>query len=202
MEDYAIIILAAGSSSRMGRAKQLLKIHDKTLLKHTIDEAKILLPSAVYVVYGANADAISSELASDSSISICYNASWREGMASSIKTGLKAVQGSNPSVKGCLISVCDQPFLTAQVFARLISAHEKTPRSIVASVYNDTAGVPVLFDSHYFPLLMALSGQEGAKKILSNPTVQVVHIPFPNGDIDLDTPGDYHRYLSNVTDKS
>lgn len=200
MEEYAIIILAAGSSSRMGQAKQLLKIDGKTLLKRTVDEARTLLPSSVFVVSGANADAITSELSNDRSIQICYNASWQEGMASSIKTGLQAAQSNNPAVKGYLISVCDQPFITAEIYAQLISIHKKNPRSIVASAYKNTSGVPVLFGSHYFPLLMALSGQEGAKKILSSPTLQILHVPFPNGYIDLDTPEDYHRYLTDIVD--
>lgn len=200
MEEYAIIILAAGSSSRMGQPKQLLKIHGKTLLKRTVDEAKTLLPHSVYVVSGANSDAVTSELSDDRSIHICYNALWREGMASSIKTGLQAARSNNPAIKGCLISVCDQPFLTSEIYAQLISIHRENPRSIVASVYKDTSGVPVLFDSHYFPLLMALSGQEGAKKILSSPTVQILQVPFPNGYIDLDTPEDYHGYLTDTVD--
>jgi len=198
MEEYAIIILAAGNSSRMGQAKQLLQIHGKTLLKRTIDQARTLLPRSVYVVTGANEDAISSELCMDHSIHTYHNASWREGMASSIKTGLVAVQADNPAIKGCVISVCDQPFLTAEIYGQLISTHRHNPRSIVASAYKDTSGVPVLFDRHYFPLLMELTGQEGAKKILHSQTPQVLHVPFPNGHIDLDTPEDYYKYLSKA----
>ena len=200
MEEYAIIILAAGSSSRMGQAKQLLQIHGKTLLKHTTDEAQTLLPTSVYVVTGANADKVTFGLNNERGIHICYNPSWREGMASSIKTGLQAAQANNPTIKGCLISVCDQPFLTAEIYAQLISTHKKNPGSIVASVYKDTSGVPVLFDRHYFPLLMELNGQEGAKKILSSQTHHVLHVPFPNGHIDLDTPEDYSRYINKAAD--
>jgi len=198
MEEYAIIILAAGSSSRMGQAKQLLQIHGKNLLQHTIDEARTLLPKSVYVVTGANADTISSGVNNGRGIHICYNPAWQEGMASSIKTGLQAAQSDNLTLKGCLISVCDQPFLTSDIYAQLISTHKKNPRSIVASVYKDTSGVPVLFDSHYFPLLMELSGQEGAKRILNSQAHHVLHVPFPNGHIDLDTPEDYSRYVSKA----
>lgn len=201
MEDYAIIILAAGGSSRMGQPKQLLKIQGKTLLRHTIDEAKTLLPSSVFVVVGANADTINSELSNDQSIHICYNALWHEGMASSIKTGLQAAQANNATIKGCLISVCDQPSLTGEIYARLIAAHKKKPGSIVASLYKGILGVPVLFDIQYFPQLMALSGKEGAKKLLSNRAFEVLHVSFPNGHIDLDTPEDYQKYLSHAASK-
>lgn len=198
MEDYAIIILAAGSSSRMGQAKQLLQIQGKTLLKHTVDEARTLLPTSVYVVTGANAQTIALGLNNDPGIHICHNLSWREGMASSIKAGLQAAEADNPTLKACLISVCDQPFLTAEIYEQLISTHKKHPGSIAASVYNNITGVPVLFDRRYFPLLMELNGQEGAKKILISRTPDVFPVPFPNGHIDLDTPEDYYRYLEKA----
>ncbi|PRY51583.1 molybdenum cofactor cytidylyltransferase [Arcticibacter pallidicorallinus] len=201
MEDYAIIILAAGSSRRMGQPKQLLRIQGKTLLRHTIDEAKILLPSSVFVVVGANADVVNSELSHDPNIHICYNALWHEGMASSIKTGLTSALAHNAVIKGCLISVCDQPFLTREIYAGLIAAHKKNPGRIIASLYRDVAGVPVLFDSDYFQHLMTLNGQQGAKKLLNSPAFKTLHVPFPNGHIDLDTPEDYKRYLSQAAKK-
>jgi len=194
MEDYAIIVLAAGGSSRMGKAKQLLHISAKTLLMHTIDEARNILPDAVYVVTGAHATSIEVEL-NESHVHLCYNPNWQEGMASSIKSGLKAALQANPAIKGCLICVCDQPFLSTAILSGLISKHKENSSAIIASAYRDTIGVPVLFDRQFFPLLMELKGQEGAKKLLNSKYQQVVHVPFPKGDIDIDTPDDYANLL-------
>lgn len=195
MEDYALIILAAGSSNRMGKAKQLLHIGAKTLLMHTIDEARNILPDTVYVVTGAHATSIEVEL-NKAHVHLCYNPDWQEGMASSIKSGLKAVLQANPATKGCLICVCDQPFLSTAILSGLISKHKENTSAIIASAYRNTIGVPVLFDRQFFPLLMDLKGQEGAKKLLNSRYQQVVHVLFPKGDIDIDTPEDYDNLLS------
>lgn len=200
MEDYAIIILAAGSSSRMGKAKQLLQINGKTLLEHTIDEARNLFANSVYVVTGANENIIIKELNNYLNVQVCHNPDWQEGMASSIKSGLRAVLTANPATKGCLISVCDQPFLSTAIFEGLLSKHKDNPSAIIASAYKNTVGVPVLFDQQHFPLLMELTGQEGAKKLLNDRHQDVIHVPFPKGDIDLDTPEDYDKLLHGASD--
>lgn len=195
MEDYAIIILAAGSSSRMGQAKQLLQVNGKTLLQHTIDEARNILPNTVYVVTGANANTITAEL-NHPDVHLCYNPDWHEGMAASIKSGLIAALHTNPATKGCLISVCDQPFLSTAILEGLISKHKENPSAIVASAYRGTLGVPVLFDRQFFTQLMELKGQDGARSLLKSSHNQVIQFPFPEGEVDLDTPEDYHKLIS------
>lgn len=195
MEDYAIIILAAGSSSRMNQPKQLLQVNGKTLLRHTIDEALALLPSSVYVVTGANAERITTEL-DLSSVQICHNPDWQKGMSSSIRSGLQALLHRQPAVSGCIISVCDQPLISTAIFEALISIHRTASSRIVASEYRGTTGVPALFGKEFFPELMQLSGQEGAKKLLKIHHQHVVSVPFSGGEIDIDTPADYHKLHS------
>ncbi|MGV3706314.1 MAG: nucleotidyltransferase family protein [Arcticibacter sp.] len=197
MHNYAIIILAAGSSSRMGRPKQLLQVNGTTLLNHTIDEA-LKLPSVfVCVVTGAHADLISPHL-NRPHLHICHNPDWESGMASSIQRGLQELKMKNLPVSGCIISVCDQPFISSAIFINLIAAHQNAPSHIIASSYQGTAGVPALFPAQYFPELMMLRGHEGAKKLLTLHADKLTNVPFPGGEIDLDTPADYDQLSGSM----
>src|SRR5690606_6715087 len=98
----------------------------------------------------------------------------------------------------CLISVCDQPFISTAIFEGLLLKHNDNPSSIIASAYKNTIGVPVLFGKQHFPLLLDLTGQEGAKKLLNDFHQHVIHLPFLNGDVDLDTPEDYDNLLTGA----
>jgi molybdenum cofactor cytidylyltransferase len=88
MNNTAIIILAAGSSSRFGNIKQLLHFNNKTLLQHVIDEAIESGAENIVVVTGANADEVSKDI-KDEKVTVVFNEQWEEGMASGIVAGLK-----------------------------------------------------------------------------------------------------------------
>ena len=88
MNNTAIVILAAGNSSRFGSAKQLLHFNNKTLLQHVIDEAIDAGAEPIVVVTGANADEVSKEIKSNK-VEIVFNKDWKEGMASGIVAGVK-----------------------------------------------------------------------------------------------------------------
>ncbi|MCP2028260.1 molybdenum cofactor cytidylyltransferase [Flavobacterium sp. HSC-32F16] len=188
----AIIILAAGSSSRLGRPKQLLEYKESTLLKNTISEALKVHAAFVIVVMGANNEIIGKEL-NPAEIITCFNADWETGMASSIVKGLNELLLLNPDCKECILAVCDQPFVTNLVFENLISEYHKTGKGIIASSYSETLGTPVLFHKKYFDELLDLKGQEGAKKLIRKYAEDVISIPFEKGNIDIDTEEDYNK---------
>lgn len=179
----SIIILAAGSSSRMGQSKQLLPWGNETLLTHAIKTAMGSRARHVYVVLGSNEDQHRGAI-EKLPVVIVNNPSWEKGMGSSIKAGLKATRNSD----AVLIMVCDMPFVTSQHLNELIEA--KGP--IVASKYLDTIGVPALFRKEIFDELMTIDDSEGARKIISNHKSEI--IPLESG-IDLDTPEDYFKVL-------
>jgi len=192
--DTGIIILAAGSSSRLGRPKQLLVYNHKTLLQHVIDEAKLADLSPIVVVIGANAD----ELSKSSNLSgtnIIINDSWETGMSSSIAAGLAALIDNKP--QNMILSVCDQPQINAQLFSDLVRMKNKTGSGIVASAYAGTLGTPVLFNEKYYDALLNLTGNEGAKKLLNLHQNEVSFIPFEDGQIDIDTEEDYLNLQKN-----
>jgi len=194
MNNTAIVILAAGSSSRFGSAKQLLHFNNKTLLQHVIDEAIDSGAEPVIVVTGANADEVEKEI-KNKKVEFVFNKSWKEGMASSIVAGVKKAITLINDIEKIIITVSDQPFVSSTLFKQLYQTQEKNVQQIVACSYANTIGTPVLFTQNYFDALMSLQGEEGAKKILKANNSDVTTIDFPQGAIDIDTQKDYDELL-------
>ncbi len=191
-DKYGIIILAAGSSSRMGQPKQLLTYKNKSLIRHVSEEARKAAGSNVTVVLGSGAKDIEKEL-EDMDITIAENTEWQQGMASSIKRGLSAMSIADLDV--VILTVCDQPFVSSDLFKELIELKENTGKGIVACKYDGTIGTPALFDRTYFQELLDLDGEEGAKKLLSRHSTDLTTIAFPEGKLDIDTMEDYSELI-------
>jgi molybdenum cofactor cytidylyltransferase len=185
-----IIIFAAGSSRRMGQPKQNLLYKGKTLLQRAIETAMASICEPIIVVLGANEKVITPTVAGYE-VTFVQNADWSEGMASSIRTGLKKVLQLNPEVQSIILMLCDQPFVDTYLINMLVAA--KTKEGICACGYNDTVGPPVLFDAVYFDELLALTGADGAKKVMQKYAEKIKEIPFALGGVDIDTVADYDR---------
>ncbi|CAM3837787.1 NTP transferase domain-containing protein [Mucilaginibacter galii] len=190
-----IIILAAGSSSRMGQPKQQLVYQDKTLLQRAIEAAKGVQAHALMVVLGANNQTILDDVDSKH-LDVVINPEWEQGMSSSIKAGITALQTLYPKVDNVLMMLCDQPFVDTALLVKLIDAKPPIDDAIVACKYKDTIGVPVLFGKSWFANLQDLKGEDGAKKLLLTHQDKVVTVPFDQGSIDIDTPNDYQQLLN------
>lgn len=194
-QKIGIIILAAGNSSRLGRPKQLLKHKESTLLKNTISEALKTQNSFLIVATGANHDVIEKEL-NLPEVKLSFNSEWESGMSSSIVKGITELMLLNPDCEQCILSVCDQPFVTSSVFENLINQSKRTGKGIAASAYAETLGTPALFHQKYFEELLKLKGKEGAKKLIKKYADDVVSVPFEQGNIDIDTEEDYQKLIS------
>jgi molybdenum cofactor cytidylyltransferase len=190
-----IIILAAGGASRLGKPKQLLAYRDKTLLKNLVDEAIRSETGPVWVVLGTEKARVAAgsaqEIMTCGTPLVLINEEWQEGMASSIRKGLSGILKTCPELDAVILAVSDQPFVSASLFRDLTTHKQGTAKGIIACAYKDTLGTPVLFDRKYFPQLLELEGQEGAKKLISQYSEDVSHYPFDLGEIDLDRPEDY-----------
>lgn len=188
-----IVILAAGASTRMGRPKQLLPYGRDSFLSHTVAVALASGCCPIVVVLGAYAEQVHSEV-SQLPVRVVKNVQWAQGMSTSIRTGIEALS-TEPDLEAAVLMLCDQPFVSVQVINQLIRAYQVTGKSIVASEYAGTLGVPVLFKQTLFSELMALSSREGAKQIIRKYTHQAIGVPFSDGAIDIDTPKDYEHLL-------
>lgn len=191
---YNIIILAAGASTRMGQPKQLLQYNEASLIQHAIDEALAAGAQKVLVVLGAGAEKISEQI-NKRQANILYNKNWEEGMASSIREGVQQSVLLSANVDAVILMVCDQPYVNAALLRNIVSRHVESGKQIVASQYKDTLGTPVLFQKSFFPELLKLKGDTGAKAILMDNKDQVEPVRFPLGDIDIDNQADYEMLL-------
>ena len=185
-----IIILAAGSSSRLGKPKQNLVFEGQTLLQRAVNIALSSACRPVIVVLGANVETIGPTI-KDKPVQIVFNEDWSEGMASSIAAGMKQLQQMKTVPDSVILMLCDQPFVSDTILNQLIQL--RSENTIVACVYNETTGVPALFDKSYFDELLLLSGPEGAKKLLLKHKEAVKVVPFDLGGIDIDTTGDFEN---------
>ncbi len=190
--NVAIVILAAGASTRMGTPKQLLPYQGQNLLEHTIEKAITSLCKPVIVVLGANAQQIHSQINQDS-VTVVENPHWHLGMGSSIRRGILFITNHYENIDAAIITVCDQPFLSTEIINNLVTTYYSTEKPIIACQYADTLGVPVLFSQQFFSELANLGETGGAKKLIHKYCDRVFPLPFPLGAVDIDTPQDYQQ---------
>ena len=183
---YSGIVLAAGASSRLGFPKQLLLLDGETLLHRTARLAVNAGLSPVFVVLGSGAAAMQSALNS-LPVKPLINDEWESGMASSLRTGLTAIDSHTTHV---LLLVCDQVGLTAAQLELLLSASQANPGTIIASCYDEKVGVPAIFPARFFAELGATTGDRGARELLRNHAAELLTVPFELGAQDIDTAGD------------
>lgn len=186
----AAIILAAGESRRLGRPKQMLIYRGERLLNRAIRIAGEAGALPVLAVLGAHFDVICASIQSRSAIPV-HNDRWRQGMASSIHAGLRALEVCSPQVSGVLLMGCDQPRLTADHLRALIEAFNAQPAPVIAaSSYAGVHAVPAVFPRDTFAELGALRGDKGARSIIEREPCPVITIEFAGGEVDIDSPED------------
>ncbi|MBD2702693.1 nucleotidyltransferase family protein [Spirosoma sp. BT702] len=183
----ATLILAAGSSSRLGGTpKQLLQSEGKTLLRRITEAALSLEIGPVVIVLGANREQLQSEL-SDLLVLTSVNEDWQEGIASSLRSGLGLI--ATESLDGFLVVLTDQPYITTDLLRQLITTYQQSGKGIVACRYGEAnhLGVPALFSLKYKADFINLSGDIGARKLIQHYVDDCADVAFPLASVDLDT---------------
>ncbi len=189
--DVVVVLLAAGSSSRLGSPKQLITWQGEPLLRLITRRALQTSAGAVVVVLGAYAEQVVPLIANEP-VHAVLNPQWATGLGSSIHRAIRFIQQSLPLARAALLMVCDQPFVSTEHLEKLISRYHTEGAPIVASAYSGIAGVPALFDKTLFGQLLELSPEAGAGKIIRNSGF-IVTIDFPEGKFDIDTPDDLNE---------
>jgi molybdenum cofactor cytidylyltransferase len=188
------VILAAGSSSRMGSPKQTLQYRGKSLLRRAAIAAQGAGCHPLIVVTGAYAELSRREL-EGLDVREALNPLWETGMASSIRAGIEALIGANADVGAAVLLLCDQPHVTADIISGLIAAHRSAGSPVVASTYDGSFGVPALFGRTLFAELTGLEGMSGAKEVIRRYASEAHFLPFQGGEVDVDTPDDFLRLI-------
>lgn len=188
-EKIGVIILAAGSSSRLGYPKQLVEFRGIPLLQQSMEVAKSLKFEAKILVLGANAEEI--EKAIDiRNFEVVYNKDWEEGMGTSIAKGTSEALQIEEELDHILMLVSDQPFVSKEKIQELMRVQLDSNKPATFSKYAGEVGVPAIFSKEIFPELQELKKGQGAKKLILNNEISFETVKFEGGNFDVDTAED------------
>ena len=187
----AIIVLAAGASTRLGAPKQLLKYNGITLLRRTVETVLLSKTKSVHMVFGFEAEKMQLEIAG-LPVDVVVNPNWRRGISTSIRSGILSLE---PNIDAAIIALCDQPKLSTDILNTLIDTYTSTRAPVVTCKYAGTIGVPAMFDHRIFTELLSLEGNLGAKKIIERYMKERIEIDFLGGEIDIDTIADQKQII-------
>ena len=180
-KDLAVVILAAGISSRLGNlTKQLLVYKNETLLKIVVKKA-LEISKNVFVVLGHEKEKCEKEL-EDFDVNIIYNPNYKKGMGTTLSLGIKHTKEFNYT----MVMLCDQPFIPISHFQVLKENIQN--ENIIASLYekNKSAKVPAIFPKKYYDELLKLDADFGAKEILQKESCINIQLK-KDFCIDIDT---------------
>ena len=188
------VVLAAGSSSRMGEAKQLLPLADSTVLERTLQNLNAAKVDEIVLILGFSAETIRQRI-SDSpmkNLRIVVNHKYGQGMATSLRTGLAAL---SENTDAALIVLGDQPFIRPETLDRIIDQYRQSDAQIVIPIFQGSRGNPVLLDRSVFHEVMALQGDIGCRAIFGNHLDGIVKAEVDDIGIllDIDSKEDYER---------
>jgi len=194
----AAVVLAAGTSSRMGRSKLLLPWDDRTVIETIIARLVAARLAEIVVVIGHQADEVVGLLA-DLPVRLVHNPAYAEGeMLSSLQAGLRVLPATTAA---CLVVMGDQPMIEGKVIGRILAAYAEGRGDIVLPVYRGRRGHPVLIGQRFWPDLLALEGGAPRDVIRRHPD-HVIEIQVGTDSIlrDIDTPEQYRyeRFLAGL----
>ncbi len=190
-------VLAAGTSSRMGADKLLLPLADKPLVRHVVEAACASCASPVVVVIGHAGARIAATLAG---LDVCFveNREFSGGLSSSLVCGLKALPAE---CDGTAIVLGDMPFVAPQIVDDLIAAFDPARgRTICVPTFQGRRGNPVVWAREFFPEMLALKGDSGAKRLMGAHAERVCEVEAADDGVlvDIDTPEDLAAFASRL----
>ncbi|MGE5628248.1 MAG: molybdenum cofactor cytidylyltransferase [Solirubrobacterales bacterium] len=190
------IIMASGSSKRMGKNKLLLPFLGKSLIENIID---IILESkfSKIVLVAASEEII--EIGQNKNIVSLYNKNAEYGQSESIKIGL----GTSPDFDGYMFFTGDQPLLDGDTIRTLINAFENNKNKIIIPSFEGKSGNPVIFPVKFYNELMNLSGDVGGRIIINKYNDEVLKVEVNNKYVlfDVDTPEEYSKIIDLQKDE-
>lgn len=193
----AMVILAAGASSRMQAIKQLLPWKNTTLLGNAIEQGLQSNVEVVYVVLGKNAAKIKSQV-SNYPIQIIENKNWQQGIGSSIACAIKYFKENKLNYNSVLITLADQPLINTAYYNLLIAQSLTYKERIIASNIHHKPSVPAIFDAYFFDKLSQLNEDKGAKQLMQAVSDDVFIVNSDINLVDIDTIETYEAVLNSI----
>ena len=189
------IILAAGQSKRMlNDNKLLIKINKKTMLERMVTTSLNSSADNTVLVLGYQSD-IMQEIVNDKNIITTVNQDFAKGLSSSLQCGISALPDD---CDAAIIILADMPSIESTVIDNIINSfNPKKNNSIIIPTFNNKKGNPILLDRKFFPDILRVKGDMGAKDIIVNNKDSILEVPQKNSAVlnDIDTKEDLSLYL-------
>jgi molybdenum cofactor cytidylyltransferase len=188
----AAVVLAAGTSSRLGRPKQLLDLGGKPVLRHVVDAAVASPVDEVVVVLGHEAGEVARVLPEDARVRTTVNPRFSEGQSTSLAAGLASL---DDECQAAVMLLGDQPGIRSDAVGTVVEAFTGGRGPVVQASYGGLPGHPTLLARTVWPQVLAeLAGDEGARAVLSRHPDWVTRVELGGpAPLDIDTEDDYLR---------
>jgi len=180
------IVLAGGTSSRMGSSKPLLSVGGRPLLDHVLATVRGSQVGDIVVVLGHEAERVRAAVSFDGARAV-VNDAYEQGMSTSIRAGVHA---ADPKSDGFLIVLGDQPFVSSATLDALIARRHESGAEILIPTYEGRRGNPVLLDRSLSEDVESITGDQGCRAIFGRHLRGILEVPVddPGILVDLDTP--------------
>lgn len=189
------VVLAAGTSSRLGRPKQLLELEGRPLLQHVVDAAAASGLDEVIVVLGHDSERVASALALPPRARVVVNPDYGAGQATSLRAGLDSV---DPGTDAAAILLGDQPRLNPSAIRKVLDVFRASEAPIVRALWQGTPGHPVVLARSEWGPVKKLKGDKGARDLVAaSARVEVVEMGEPPVE-DVDTWAQYERLRDRI----
>lgn len=180
--NIAAIVLAAGRSTRMGSNKLIADVGGKPMVRRVAEAALLSAASPVLVVTGHHEADVRIAL-TGLDVTFVHNPDYAQGLSTSLKAGIAA---SPASVAGAMVLLGDMPQIAPDHLDQLIAAFRAGAGIVIVPVHAGKRGNPVLWPRAFFPAMLALEGDAGARRLLAANTACVREVDLGTDAIFLD----------------
>jgi molybdenum cofactor cytidylyltransferase len=190
------VVLAAGESSRMGRAKAFLRFRGTTFIEAIVGALKQSKVGEIVVVLGHNAEEAKQRVI-HLPVTIVINRDYQSGQLSSLQAAIRYLTGSGRAVDGILVHLVDHPYLNSALVDRMIESFYSAQKLIVLPRYRTRRGHPVIFSASLFDELLQAPLDRGAKAVVNAHVNDTLELPTDEAGIaiDIDTPEEYREHV-------
>ena len=189
------VVLAAGSSTRMGRNKLFFDLDGETLLRRVVRRAIGAGLDPVVVVVGHEAERARAELA-ELACTPVDNPDHALGINRSLRTGISHVPDR---ARAAVVMLADMPFVTSRMVAELVTRYRESTAPLVISAYGDVNAPPMLYDRALFSELQQMSGEGCGRQVVRRHRNEAVAVSWPEAALqDIDVPEDYERIKAEL----
>jgi molybdenum cofactor cytidylyltransferase len=196
-DQVAAVILAAGSSTRMGQNKLLMALDGETMVRRAARAALAAGLDPVIVVLGHEAERVRGELAGLACRTV-VNPDHMLGKGTSLQVGIREARAL-PEAGAAVVILADMPFVTSAMLAALVERRRAAGAPMVVSRYGEVNAPPMLYGRALFDEMLALPGEACGKEMVRRHKQEAATMLWPEAALaDVDVPEDYRRISAEL----